>query len=206
MELPLKEYLKFAWVALCFIIALLSRLRCARKRDWAFLTAGLGFTVVADYFLILHNSQTIGIFVFAFAHASYILRTKSIRYIWLLFAPAIIVAGISAGNLWLAVTVVYFSLFIINIIAHLRFFKKETRLPKVNRTLALAGILLFAACDINVVLYNLHYYVPAALPLREAAYVLLWIFYLPAQFVLAISAADFRFLIRKFLPSCKTAK
>jgi hypothetical protein len=191
MELPLTEYLKFAWIVICFFIALISRLRCAGKRDWAFLTAGLGFTVVADYFLILFNRQTVGIFVFAFAHAAYILRTKSIRYIWLLFAPAVIIAGISGDNLWLAVTVVYFSLFIINIIAHLRFYKKDTRLPKVNRALALAGVLLFAACDVNVVLYNLHYYIPAALPLREAAYVLLWVFYLPAQFVLAVSALDY---------------
>jgi hypothetical protein len=196
MELPLKEYLKFAWIAFCFLTALLTRLHCTVKRDWVFLTAGLGFTLAADYFLILYNRQTIGIFVFAFAHGAYILRTKKVKPVWMLFAPAVLIAGISGGNLWLAVTVVYFTLFIINIAAHILFYKTDTRLPIVNRALALAGVLLFAACDINVVLYNLHYYVPAALPLREAAYVLLWVFYLPSQFVLAVSAADWRFLKR----------
>ncbi len=188
--LPLKEYLKFGWIVFCFLLAVLTRLRCAEKRDWAFLTAGLGFTVMADYFLILYNRQTVGIFVFAFAHAAYILRTGSVSRIWLLSAPAVIAAGIFGGNLLLAVTAAYTLLFFINIAAHVLFFKRSARLPRVNRALALAGVLLFAACDVNVVLYNLHYYVPAALPIRRAAYVLLWIFYLPSQFLLAVSAAD----------------
>jgi hypothetical protein len=125
------------------------------------------------------------------------LRTGSIKIIWLLFVPAVLLAGIISGNFLPAVTFNYAVLFIIDIAAHVRFYKKNTRLPKLNRILALTGILLFFGCDFFLVLYNLHHFIPAALPLRDMGYVLLWVFYLPAQGVLAVSALDLRFMIKR---------
>jgi hypothetical protein len=195
-NLPVKEYLKFGWIGLCFLVALVSRLRCAERRDWAFLAAGLGFTFMSDYFLILYNRQHIGIFLFCFAHAAYIMRTGSVKVIWLLFVPAVILAGVLSGNFLPAVTFNYAVLFIIDIFAHVRFYRNNTRLPKINRILALTGILLFFGCDFNLVLYNLHHFIPGTEPVKDIGYILLWVFYLPAQAVLAVSALDLRFLRR----------
>jgi hypothetical protein len=83
-------------------------------------------------------------------------------------------------------------LFAANIVFHVRWFFKNTRLPRRNMSLALAGVLLFALCDVNVVLYNAHNFVPSMEAVRQPAYVLLWVFYLPSQALLAVSGFGLR--------------
>jgi len=185
-------YLKFAFVVICFLIALVTYKFCVSRRDWLWLVTGLGFTVGADYFLVLENNHLYGVAVFCFAHVCYINRARE-KASWILFAvTAVLVTVALFFASVIALALVYAVLFCANIFVNFRFFKDEkTRLPKRNRTLILAGLILFALCDINVLLFNLPNYINA--PQWFAMFfMLIWVFYLPSQAILAVTAYDFR--------------
>jgi len=205
--------LKFIFVAGCLVVALASYTFCNSKRDWAFLVGGLAFTVGADYFLVLRDWHLPGVAVFCFAHVCYILRALNscegvnengngnallrervnIKGLIVLFIAFMLIAVFLRSVIMLAV--LYASLFIANIIINFIVFRMEnhkTRLPKVNRCLVLAGLVLFALCDINVLLFNLPRYFNAPYGLRMV-FPLIWVFYLPAQVLLAVSGFRYRF-------------
>ena len=73
------NYIKVLFIALCFIIALCSYWFCHSKRDWSYLSAAMGLTLVSDYFLVLTNHHSAGVFVFCFVHILYILRVSDNR-------------------------------------------------------------------------------------------------------------------------------
>ncbi|MCL2388210.1 MAG: hypothetical protein FWC89_11795, partial [Defluviitaleaceae bacterium] len=85
-----------------------------------------------------------------------------------------------------AIAALYACLFITNIVINV---KTRARRPKWNFRVTMAGLVLFALCDINVMLYNM----PAYLGTPHWFYFvfpLIWIFYLPSQALLAISATS----------------
>jgi len=186
--------IKFTFVALCFVVALVSFLRSYSRRDWFWLTAGMGFTVAADYFLVLHDRHLIGITIFCFAHICYILRAIDVRLqSWpaLVFLMSGIFIVVLARSVYV-IAAVYATLFAINIIVnglHLR--QKKARLPKHNRVLVLTGLILFMLCDICVLLYNLPTYYGASIQWRQVL-PLVWVFYLPSQVLLALSGVRFK--------------
>ena len=191
--------LKFIFVAACFVIAALSYFRCCNKKDWAWLTAGLLFTVGADYFLVLHNNHLPGVAVFCFAHVCYILRglqdTKGGQKVVLLAVPFLVltVALAFINGALLALSGVYGGLFVANLVVNIRFFRQKgapQTLPRLNKGLALVGLFLFALCDINVLLFNLpqELGLPVTFPF---AFGLIWVFYLPSQMLLAVSGVRF---------------
>jgi len=234
--------LKFAFIAGCFTIALLSYFFTWSKRDWGWLTLALGFTLAADFFLILHNLHLPGVAVFCFAHVAYIFRAITTRQeratphegmppcvksptcnngasngtiahtatvasssqhmqkscpatallSQLKTLPGILICivalvAIMLAFIWLdaifVVTGIYATLFITNIYVNARYLLR-------NRALAITGLLLFAACDINVLLFNLPTYMNAPRALTNV-FPLIWMFYLPAQMLLSISAIDY---------------
>ena len=190
--------LLFIYIAACFGVALASYFICWSRRDWLWLTLGLAFTLGADYFLILHDQDRhlIGVTVFCFAHVAYILRAldgkKPRLYALLPFAGAgLAVAALAL--IWLdgiyVVTALYGTLFIANICLSARHIQR-------NRVLVMAGLLLFAACDICVLLFNLPLYTGAPEGLRMI-FPLIWVFYLPSQTLLAVSAVDFSRVLRR---------
>ena len=175
---------KFVFIVVCFIVALLSYIICRSKRDWLWLTLGLGFTAWADYFLVLHNRHLIGVAVFCFAHMAYILRALQGKKCWfipLLVVPVVVLAYISTSIF--IVSGLYAMLFITSIYVNARYIRH-------NRMLVIAGLLLFAACDICVFIFNLPLYMGAPYGLMRI-FPLIWIFYLPAQAILSVSAVDF---------------
>ena len=188
--------LLFGFIAACFVVALTSYFICWSRRDWRWLVLGLAFTLGADYFLILHNRHLPGVAVFCFAHVAYIMRAvsdkKSRIYALLPFA----VAGLAIAALamvWLdgiyVVTAMYGTLFVTNIYLSARHIRR-------NRALVMTGLLLFAACDICVLLFNLPRYMGAPEVLR-IVFPLIWVFYLPSQVLLAVSAVDFSRVLRQ---------
>ncbi|MCL2217267.1 MAG: lysoplasmalogenase family protein [Defluviitaleaceae bacterium] len=191
--------LKFAFVAGCFALALLSYFRCNSKNDWAWLVGGLAFTLGADYFLVLHNNHLHGIAVFCFTHVCYIMRADSHKNsvnVYTLIArfgivsAFVVVAVINDSVAMLAG--IYAILFAVNIHVNFRFFRNEkTPIPKLNRALILAGLILFILCDINVLLFNLPMYLNAPQGLT-AVFPLIWVFYLPSQALLAVSAINYK--------------
>jgi len=150
---------------------------------------GLAFTLAADYFLILHDRHLIGVAVFCFAHAAYIIRAYAHTQARPRLLPALVGLFLAAiGFIFLdpiyTVTAIYAGLFIFNIYVTARHLKR-------NRVLVITGLLLFAACDICVLLFNLPRYFGAPAWLRDIN-LLIWVFYLPSQTLLAVSAVNWR--------------
>jgi len=192
--------LKFAFVVGALVLALLSCFICCSRKDWAWLVGGLAFTVGADFFLVLYDWHLPGIAVFCFAHVCYISRALDFkgRGAWKLFLTvglAVLIASY-LGVVWVAV--LYAGLFITNIMVNVLWLKKgKTCLPKHNRALVLTGLVLFSLCDVNVLLFNLPQHTSIEMPfwLLQYTFYLIWIFYLPAQAILAISAVSFKKLV-----------
>jgi len=186
--------IKFIFIVTCFTIAILSYFICCSKKDWGWLTAGLLFTVGADYFLVIHNLHLPGVAVFCFAHICYILRVADIskRAKKLVMAIAFVwVLLLFVNNALFMLAGTYAVLFAVNIAFNVRYFRqKNTLLPKFNKVLVLAGLILFVLCDINVALFNLprQFDMPDIFP---QAFYLIWVFYLPSQLLLAVSGIAF---------------
>lgn len=174
-------------------MALASFFICWSRRDWFWLTIALACTLGADYFLILHDRHLPGVAVFCFAHVAYILRAVTSKpgfnRRFISKVPILItgLVAIAMALFWLdtiyVVTAIYGALFIANIIISARY------LPR-NRGLAITGLLLFAACDICVLIFNMPAYLGAPIWLRDI-YPMIWVFYLPSQALLSISAVSF---------------
>ena len=192
--------LKFAFVAICLGVALFSYFFCHTKKDWLCLVLGLSFTLLADYFLILRGNHLYGVAIFCFAHVCNILRafngnsssinqktSSALGYAVISMALLTVFVTSLILESVIALAGVYAFLFVINIGVNILFYRnKETRLPKRNRALVLTGLILFALCDINVLLFNLPYYIGGPLWLTYT-FPLIWVFYLPSQGLLAIS-------------------
>jgi len=129
---------------------------------------------LADYFLVLQNSHLPGVAVFCFVHVCYILRVQRDN-IWLgLLIIVPVIVGFLFYNGWLyALAGFYAMLFITNITVNIKWRKQ-------NKALVVTGLILFALCDINVAVYNFA-------PQFSLVFALIWVFYLPSQFLLAIS-------------------
>jgi len=181
--------LKFAFIVVCFAIAVASYFFCVKRRDWAWLMFGLLFTVGADYFLVIHDNHLPGVAVFCFAHACYIFRalenTKRGKRIALVAVPILVMVVLFAfaNGLLLVLAGTYAALFLTSIAVNIKF-------CKINRPIVLTGLILFALCDVNVALFNMPHQLGANFVFPWAFY-LIWVFYLPSQLLLAVSAVRF---------------
>lgn len=167
----------------CFIFAVCAAL-INRRHGW--IAAGLGFTVVADYFLVLRDAHFFGVAVFCSAHVCYILRGVNVR-LWRVVAlffcvGAFILMCLFAQSI-IFLAGLYALLFATNMYVNLRAYLHR---PSRENMLMLAGLFLFALCDINVLLYNLPRYFGVLHELSGISFWLIWVFYLPSQALIAI--------------------
>lgn len=219
-------YIKFAFIAICFFIALGSYKFCHNKRSWVLLVVAMGFTVMSDFFLVILQSYYIGVLTFCFVHVAYIIRVskkdvkdvirfdKSMVFLFLAgfvsyFALSFIVPRL------VVIGAVYAILFGVNIFLHVRYYRSYGSQDAegqdaagqdagINRRIMLLGLILFALCDINVMLFNLPILIlpelmggplPMDSPLfavSALASTLIWVFYLPSQLLLSLSSIRFR--------------
>jgi hypothetical protein len=70
---------KFAFVAACLVVALISGVKCWNKRDWLWLVGALMFTVLSDSYLILQLEHSFGVATFSLAHVCYIFRAVDFK-------------------------------------------------------------------------------------------------------------------------------
>ena len=186
-----------------------------RKTDSAFLSAGLLLTVSADFFLLIWIHEAVGISIFCLAHMMYIIRLtaahlhsspKNLRRKKIITRLSFhVIASIICFtvtfiffDILLALSVLYAILFMQDIILAVYMFAKKTP-ARTNSVLILTGTILFALCDVNVVLYNLRFFsnTTFAVLVSSTAYFLLWIFYIPSQILLSISGINFNRLAEK---------
>ncbi|MDR3225469.1 MAG: hypothetical protein LBT52_04125 [Clostridiales Family XIII bacterium] len=206
-------FLKYVSICVCFAISQVVLLRTSRERDARLQVLIFGFTLIADYFLLFTDYYVTGMIIFCAAHVSAILRYSNMMIVKLvaglaLIIPAVPIAasliswtmgsGSSDGDspgayfhevILLAVGLYYSALIIAATIA--TFVRRQ---PHVNNILSRLGMILFVLCDINVLILNLsNFGGPGELATEPPypAHIIAWVFYLPAQTMLAISAYDF---------------
>lgn len=178
---------KYLSIVLCFCFVL----RVGRGRDGLLMKTALGFTLLADLFLlVLDRWYPAGVASFCVVQLLYLIRIARARPAGLpvrlllrgiLVAVALAVAnGLGALDPLTALALFYFSQLVVNVLESLA-------LGRGYRCFAV-GLLLFLCCDLCVGLQNLSAWFPAAGgPLVQFARVGMWLFYLPSQVLISLS-------------------
>lgn len=171
-------WLKFAAICLCALTALIG----ADSRDAVLVAAAQCFTVGADWFLLVRNGNyPAGVGLFILVQLLYVVRMELLRGRSSKAGPVLRALALLAalvlfrtGDLLSGLALFYFANLVVNA---LEAFAME------ERVFAL-GLLLFVCCDLCVGLWNLR---PAP-ALTEFARVGMWLFYLPSQVLIVLSA------------------
>ena len=174
---------KYSSILLCLGFSFL----CARRGGDRLVFPALALTALADLFLlVLGQYLTLGVLLFLGVQMVYLIRLRrTLGKGWHLlrsFLPFLIGAGMSAvgqaspPNLLAGL---YFSQLAVNTLL-------AWQLPERNGRLFAAGLTLFVGCDLCVGIFNTPALFPASL--YAFARVGMWLFYLPSQVLISLSA------------------
>jgi hypothetical protein len=175
-------YLKYSTIILCFILCLFIGSEGCNKIDKFLVQSARLFTVIADYFLVILDDCKYGILCFCIVQIIYIIRHS-------------FVVKVKLYKLSLAAALIMTSLIMLLGRINLHDLKKEVVMEgaaygcilllslyialQTKDYLICIGMLLFFMCDINVALYNIT---------KEFTLgFLIWLFYMPSQFLLTLS-------------------
>jgi len=167
---------KYAALLLCLLYALL----CALRGGDRLVFPALLFTAGADWFLLRNVRLTLGLCLFLVVQTIYLLRLRRLgagSSLWL--------RSMLALALGLAVTALGM-LSVLNLLVALYFSQllSNTILAwSARRWLFAVGLTLFVCCDVCVGMYNLGI-------LHSFAAVGMWLFYLPSQVLIVLSAKE----------------
>lgn len=173
---------KYAGILLCLGFALL----CALRGGDRLVPIALTLTAGADWFLLVRNDHyALGIALFLCVQTVYYLRLRRMGADsgWFLRASLALLAGLGLYALHMAspvnlLAVLYFSQLASNTAL------AWTGRGRPGRLFAL-GLTLFVGCDLCVGLFNA---LPAAAPLYPVVSLGMWLFYLPSQVLITLSA------------------
>lgn len=174
--------IKYAGILLCVLFAHLSVL----KGGEYLVHIALSITAIADWFLLVRNDRyAVGITLFLCVQTVYFLRLRraGVPSALPLRAGLALGAGLGLYLLQMASPVnllagLYFSQLLSNTALAWTLHGRQRRVFAV-------GLTLFVGCDLCVGLFNA---LPAASPLYPAVSVGMWLFYLPSQALIALSA------------------
>jgi hypothetical protein len=210
------DWLKYASICVCFVMSLVVARRTPYARDARRQAVVFAFTLAADYLILFTPHFAAGVAVFCGAHLTAIDRyagpaaARRMAAVAGMAAAALIagaliytqtrepasgnsedtysvISGVADGIGPYAVpiaAVVYATLIIAVTVAA---FKR--RQARVNNILSRLGMALFLLCDVNVLLWNLRGAGFTEIPAWTVT--IIWMFYLPGQTMLALSAYDF---------------
>lgn len=174
--------IKYAGILLCLAFTLLSALRGGDR----LVPAALALTAGADWFLLVRNDHyAVGIVLFLCVQTVYYLRLrrKGAEDGYWLRSGLTLCAGLGLYALGMAQP--------LNLLAGLYFSQLLSNamlawtLPTQSGRRFALGLTLFVGCDICVGLFNA---LPSTYPLYPAVSVGMWLFYLPSQVLIALSA------------------
>lgn len=177
------RYLKYASITLCFLLVTSLTFKSVDKYDSKYVVIAFIFTMIADIFLLFTDNKITGIFFFCLVQLTYLKRYnkrffKTTLYfvgiailvnLLLPFQPLYVITGLYAS----LIGACFFSTF-------------YTKLPKFNFFCVRIGMTLFILCDIHVALYN---QLSTTSDYYRFVTLAMWLFYLPSQLILAMSAS-----------------
>lgn len=196
----ISSYIKYIFIILCFIYSLTNYNRNNRNKSWCIIL-GLGFTLIADYFLLLlgYNFEY-GIVAFIIVQQIYgsMLGLKLFKRLLIQMSITFLITLILYyldANIEIAVvlSIFYFTSILINTYIAI----KISMIYKENRSSALfaLGMILFVLCDINVGMFNLSTYLnlsaAVAIPIIKISSLFMWFFYAPSQALIGLSIRNF---------------
>jgi len=175
--------LKYISILLCLAFAAV----CAFRGGDKFVFPALILTALADLFLLVLNRYFIvGVIIFIGAQTVYLIRlrfTFSKKFKLLRIALPVLIAillfALKMGTVLNLLVGVYFSQLLVNALQAWTLKGRRWRIFAV-------GLTLFIGCDLCVGIFNMSAMFPAAL--ASFAEVGMWLFYLPSQVLIALSA------------------
>ena len=178
---------KYTGILLCLLLSIY----CAFRGGDRLVPAALLLTALADsLLLVLDRYYALGTGIFLGVQILYLLRIRRLtgRSLWLLrvlipLAAAAVLYGLSMLTPLNLLAGLYFSQLLVNTIA------AWSRNNRSMRCFAV-GLTLFVGCDLCVAIRNAGTLFP--LPMRSFARVGMWLFYLPSQVLIALSAMPSR--------------
>jgi FtsH-binding integral membrane protein len=193
-------YLKYAIIVLSFIITLLIGNHGYNKFDRCFLQCAKLFTLIADYYLLIHDNFAIGIFFFCLVQLTYIIRHslmehkqyKNVIFLALVLVNSMIISfkiNYTEKKL-IILALVYAALLLTSVYSAVGTLTRG-KYTKDGAMLIIIGMVLFFLCDLSVGAYNiigktsLKAFIPANIEFLIGY--LIWVFYAPSQVLLALS-------------------
>ena len=173
--------IKYGGILLCLAFAAL----CALRGGDRLVPAALALTACADWFLLVRNDHyAAGVALFLCVQTVYLvrLRRNRARSAYWLRSGLALGAGLAVYALGMAsplnlLAALYYSQLLSNTALAWSLGRRQRRFA--------LGLTLFVGCDTCVGLFNT---LPAASPLYPAVSVAVWLFYLPSQVLIALSA------------------
>jgi len=175
-------YLKYASIVLCFLLALTSYRKSNNKQDSKYVVIAFIFTLIADIFLLFTGNKIAGILFFCLVQLTYLKRNNRCFFKFGIYVSmiAIVIQLFAVFDSLYIIATLYAFLIVACAISTFK-----TDLPKFNLYCVKIGMILFILCDIHVALFN---YSSPRFNYSHFASIAIWLFYLPAQFLLALSA------------------
>ena len=190
----MNSLIKFIVIVLCFLITIFCK-KPLNKLDLQLLRLGMFFTVMADLFMIILDNNTIGVALFCIVQIIYIARYdiddfgKIIKKLFIifiiLFSIYVVLSFLNNVDFLIPLALFYSVCLCFGLYKSLKTLKVG-KYPQSNKELIVWGMILFALCDINVALSYMGL-------INGLTSNLIWIFYLPSQFLLSISGYKFHF-------------
>ncbi|RDU22638.1 lysoplasmalogenase family protein [Anaerosacchariphilus polymeriproducens] len=193
-EFKYVNIIKYISIFLCFLFSLAEGIL---RNHLSVLTFALGFSAIADIFLIFTSYFSIGIFFFICVQTCYRYILSGKKGVFKMYVFCFIVCAISytiliilnlSVNITTMIAIFYSCFLICNVIkACLKAFTSN----QTSLTIFCAGIILLFLCDINVGLYNskaIFNYDFSFIPsfFIEFSTIGMWLFYLPSQIIMAL--------------------
>ncbi len=183
-------WLKYAGVLLCLVFSLW----CALRGGDRLVLPALVLTALADSLLLVANrSYALGVLLFLGAQSVYLVRLRlaSGRSWWPLRASVPLLVGLAMYGLDQAAPLnllagLYFSQLLINAILAGTLAAARSKPAPAKWLVFALGLTLFVGCDLCVGAFNSPELVPDGL--YSFARVGMWLFYLPSQVLIALSA------------------
>lgn len=186
------NYLRFGWIITCFFISVSYGTKVFDPKDALLLRLALLLTVMADFCLLITGNKLAGVLFFCIVQLIYHVRYRGFRptkkLLFILPAVFFFTKIILQLDTLIAVASVYATCFLFSLLGVWEAWKAK-KYAFSNSVLIITGMLLFMLCDIHVALFNIDLNITA--PQYQLILFLIWLFYAPSQFLLALSGRHF---------------